>query len=212
MFASTSSATFPVNRARALSPAADRHQWISGRFAALRSGSCQAADAMDAALRCPTSNCGNSSVASLLAEYTEAPASFTMMYCTGTGISLRSCTMICSDHRKQSFPEINVISLLEISFFSTALGFSCRPFWGSRIDYGSINCNRHSELASGTGVPDPAKYNLTSNCRYVRSCSKVFPNTRMWRVFGFFNRWFQFDGAQWQVQSVGCKRLPVHRW
>ena len=83
---------------------------------------------MDAALRCPTSNCGNSSVASLLAEYTEAPASFTMMYCTGSGISLRSCTMICSDSREAvPFPrEINVIWYLEISFFSTALASSTR--------------------------------------------------------------------------------------
>ncbi len=71
---------------------------------------------------------GTLPVASLLAEYTEAPASFTMMYCTGSGISLRSCTIICSDSRDAvPFPrEINVIWYLEISFFSTALASSTR--------------------------------------------------------------------------------------
>ena len=55
---------------------------------------------MDAALRCPTSNFGNSSLASLLAEYTEAPASFTITYCTfSSGISLSSSTINCSDSR-----------------------------------------------------------------------------------------------------------------
>ena len=48
-------------------------------FTSSASGSCSLL-AMDAALLCPTSKFGNSSVASLLAEYTEAPASFTMMY------------------------------------------------------------------------------------------------------------------------------------
>ena len=37
------------------------------------------------------------SVASLLAEYTEAPDSFTMMYCTFTGISFNKSTITCSD-------------------------------------------------------------------------------------------------------------------
>ena len=53
--------------------------------------------AIEAALLCPTSKFGNSSVASLLAEYTEAPASFVITYCTFSGISFRSSTMICSD-------------------------------------------------------------------------------------------------------------------
>lgn len=107
-----------------------RHQWISDRFYQLCEWVLQAR-AMDAALRCPTSNCGNSSVASLLAEYTEAPASFTMMYCTVSGISLRSCTIICSDSREAvPFPrEINVIWYLEISF-SVPLWLRPRGFAG----------------------------------------------------------------------------------
>ena len=42
--------------------------------------------------------CGDhSSVASLLAEYTDAPASLTMIYCTPALISFNRSTMICSD-------------------------------------------------------------------------------------------------------------------
>ena len=52
---------------------------------------------MDTALLWPTSNAGNSSVASLLAEYTEAPASFTITYFTGSLISFNSSTITCSD-------------------------------------------------------------------------------------------------------------------
>lgn len=52
---------------------------------------------MDAALLCPTSKLGNSSVASSLAEYTEAPASFTITYCTFSGISCISSEIITSD-------------------------------------------------------------------------------------------------------------------
>ena len=62
-------------------------------FTSSASGSCSLL-AMDAALLCPTSKFGNSSVASLLAEYTEAPASFTMMYCT----SVEFLSEVYNDH------------------------------------------------------------------------------------------------------------------
>ena len=52
---------------------------------------------MDVALLCPTSKFGNSSVASLLAEYTEAPASFTITYSTFVGHSLIISTTTASD-------------------------------------------------------------------------------------------------------------------
>jgi len=83
---------------------------------------------MDVALLCPTSKFGNSSVASLLAEYTEAPASLTMIYCTFTGISLNRSTMICSDSLDAvPFPrEINVMWYFAISFFKTAFASSTR--------------------------------------------------------------------------------------
>ena len=68
-------------------------------FTSSASGSCRRL-AMEAALRCPTSKLGNSSVASLLAEYTEAPASFTITYCTGVESSLISSTIACSDSRE----------------------------------------------------------------------------------------------------------------
>ena len=67
-------------------------------FTSSASGSCSLR-AIEVALLCPTSKFGNSSVASLLAEYTDAPASFTMMYCTFTGISFNSSTITCSDSR-----------------------------------------------------------------------------------------------------------------
>ena len=63
------------------------------------SGSCRRR-AMDAALLCPTSKLGNSSVASLLAEYTEAPASLTITYCTDSGSSFKSSTITISDSRE----------------------------------------------------------------------------------------------------------------
>ena len=76
--------------------------------------------AMEAALLCPTSNFGNSSVASLLAEYTEAPASLTITYCTFSGISFKRSTMNCSDSREAvPFPrEIRVILYFGMIFFS----------------------------------------------------------------------------------------------
>ena len=51
-------------------------------------------------------------MASLLAEYTDAPASFTMRYCTFTGISFNSSTITCSDSRDAvPFPsEIRAVS------------------------------------------------------------------------------------------------------
>ena len=52
---------------------------------------------MDTALLWPTSKAGNSSVASLLAEYTDAPASFTITYWTCSLISFSKSTIICSD-------------------------------------------------------------------------------------------------------------------
>ena len=78
--------------------------------------------AMEAALLWPTSKFGNSSVASLLAEYTLAPASFTITYCTGLSSSFKRSTIICSDSLEAvPFPtEIKVIWYLEISFFKTA--------------------------------------------------------------------------------------------
>jgi len=89
------------------------------------SGSCKRL-AIDAALLCPTSKFGNSSVASLLAEYTEAPASFTMIYCTCSGISFNSSTITCSDSLDAvPFPtEINVIPYFLISFFKIFLDSS----------------------------------------------------------------------------------------
>ena len=79
-------------------------------FTSSASGSCSLL-AMDAALLCPTSNFGNSSLASLLAEYTDAPASLTITYCTFSGISFNSSTINCSDSLDAvPFPsEINVI-------------------------------------------------------------------------------------------------------
>ena len=90
-------------------------------FTSSASGSCSLL-AMDAALLCPTSKFGNSSVASLLAEYTEAPASFTMMYCTFCGISFRRSTMIISDSREAvPFPtEMRLILYFAMSFFNVS--------------------------------------------------------------------------------------------
>ena len=65
-------------------------------FTSSANGSCNLL-AMDVALLCPTSKFGNSSVANLLAEYTDAPASFTMIYCTFSGISFKSSTITISD-------------------------------------------------------------------------------------------------------------------
>ena len=53
--------------------------------------------AMEAADLCPTSKFGNSSVASLLAEYTLAPASFTIMYSSFVSTSFISSTITASD-------------------------------------------------------------------------------------------------------------------
>ena len=78
-------------------------------FTSSASGSCSRL-AIEAALLCPTSNLGNSSLASLLAEYTDAPASLTITYCTFCGISFNSSTINCSDSREAvPFPrEISV--------------------------------------------------------------------------------------------------------
>ena len=55
-------------------------------FTSSANGSCRRR-AIDTALLCPTSNFGNSSVASFDAEYTLAPASLTMIYRSGRFIS-----------------------------------------------------------------------------------------------------------------------------
>ena len=91
-------------------------------FTSSANGSCSLL-AMDVALLCPTSNFGNSSDASLLAEYTEAPASFTITYCTFCGISFNNSTMNCSDSLDAvPFPtEINVMLYFSIIFFSKSL-------------------------------------------------------------------------------------------
>ncbi len=81
---------------------------------------------MEAALRCPTSKFGNSSVASLLAEYTDAPASFTITYCTGVSVSLIMSAMIASDSLEAvPFPsEISVILYFLISCLTVFLDSS----------------------------------------------------------------------------------------
>ena len=66
-------------------------------FTSSASGSCRRL-AIDAAERCPTSNFGNSSVASALALYTDAPASFTITYFTFFNFSLfKKSTINISD-------------------------------------------------------------------------------------------------------------------
>ena len=89
------------------------------------SGSCTRL-AMDVALLCPTSKFGNSSVASLLAEYTDAPASFVITYCTGSLISFNISTTICSDSLDAvPFPiEISVIPYFLMSALTTFLASS----------------------------------------------------------------------------------------
>ena len=96
-------------------------------FTSSDSGSCSLL-AMDTALLCPTSNCGNSSVASLLAEYTDAPASLTITYCTCSLISFSKSTMICSDSR-DAVPlptEIRETLYFLIRFFKIFLDSSTR--------------------------------------------------------------------------------------
>ena len=75
---------------------------------------------MEAALLCPTSKFGNSSAASLLAEYTLAPASLTITYCTSASVSLSRSTIIFSDSL-EAVPlptEISVIPYFSISPFT----------------------------------------------------------------------------------------------
>ena len=81
---------------------------------------------MDAALLCPTSKFGNSSVASLLAEYTEAPASLTITYCTGRSSSFNMSTITCSDSLDAvPFPtEIRETPYFLMSFFTSAFASS----------------------------------------------------------------------------------------
>ena len=87
---------------------------------------------MDTALRWPTSKLGNSSVASLLAEYTDAPASLTITYCTGSLISFKRSTMICSDSLEAvPFPtEIREMLYFLIESFNIFLD-SATLFWGA---------------------------------------------------------------------------------
>ena len=77
----------------------DRLRWISDQSLQALPADPASRLAMEVALLCPTSKFGNSSVASLLAEYTDAPASFTIIYCTFTGISFNKSTITCSDSR-----------------------------------------------------------------------------------------------------------------
>ncbi len=165
---------------------------------------------MDAALRCPTSNCGNSSVASLLAEYTEAPASFTMMYCTGSGISLRSCTMICSDSREAvPFPkEINVIWYLDISFLirpwlplhdsaeQSGRSQSCQVLF--RSDPPQRACIRY-------GMPDPSRVQPDRRLEVASEAVLSFCRIHGWHRLRLFRTDRFGFRAQWQVQSAGCK-------
>ena len=94
-------------------------------FTSSANGSCSRL-AIDTALRCPTSKFGNSSVASLLAEYTEAPASLTMTYWIGRLSSFNKSTITISDSLDAvPFPrEIKVTLYLSISFLSVDLDSS----------------------------------------------------------------------------------------
>ena len=91
-------------------------------FTSSAKGSCSLL-AIDAALLCPTSKFGNSSVASLLAEYTLAPASFTITYSTFLSSSPISSAIIASDSLDAvPFPtEIKLTLYFAISFFNISL-------------------------------------------------------------------------------------------
>ena len=87
---------------------------------------------MDAAPLCPTSNCGNSSVASLLALYTEAPASFTMTYCSGFFCSLINSVITCSDSLEAvPFPTLITDTLYLLTSFCSSCLASLTLFWGA---------------------------------------------------------------------------------
>mgnify|MGYP000484883375 CR=1 FL=1 len=95
--------------------------------------------AIDVALLCPTSKFGNSSVASLLAEYTDAPASFTITYET-PGTSFNISTIIFSDSLEAvPFPtEMRLIPYFLIRAF-TVLSVSATLFCGS-VGYTTAEC------------------------------------------------------------------------
>ena len=151
-------------------------------FTSSARGSCNLL-AMDAALLCPTSKLGNSSVASLLAEYTEAPASLTITYCTGRSSSFNSSTITCSDSLEAvPFPtEIKSTLYFLISFFSSALDSStlfCGAVGKITVVYNtfpvlSTTASLHPVLNAGSQPKTflPAIGGCISNC--LRFC----PNT-----------------------------------
>ena len=151
-------------------------------FTSSARGSCNLL-AMDAALLCPTSKLGNSSVASLLAEYTEAPASLTITYCTGRSSSFNSSTITCSDSLEAvPFPtEIKSTLYFLISFFSSALD-SSTLFCGAvgKITFVSSTFPVASTTASlqpvrNAGSQPKTTFPAIGGCN--SSCSKFLPKT-----------------------------------
>ena len=147
-------------------------------------GSCSLL-AIEAALRCPTSKFGNSSVASLLAEYTEAPASLTMTYCTCCGISLIRSTIIISDSR-DAVPlprEIREMLYFLIRSFTTFLDSSTLFCGGvGKMTVVSSTFPVASTTASlqpvrNAGSQPSTTRPATGGC--IRSCFKFLPNTLM---------------------------------
>ncbi len=151
-------------------------------FTSSARGSCSLL-AIDAALLCPTSNSGNSSVASLLAEYTEAPASLTIIYCTGFCISLIISAIICSDSR-DAVPlptDIRDILYLSTSAFTVFL-VSSTLFCGA-VGYTTVVSSTFPVLSTTASLQPvrnagshPSTF-LPAIGGCIRSCSRFLPNT-----------------------------------
>ncbi len=149
-------------------------------FTSSASGSCSLL-AIDVALLCPTSNFGNSSDASLLAEYTDAPASFTITYCTFCGISFNSSTMNCSDSLDAvPFPtEINVMLYFAIIFFSRSLDAWIFSSVSSALSVDHCRSDHFTgriyncKFTSGTECWIPSKYSLSYDWRLHQKLMQI---------------------------------------
>ena len=153
-------------------------------FTSSARGSCSLL-AMETALLWPTSKLGNSSVASLLAEYTEAPASFTITYCTCSFNSFNSSTMICSDSLEAvPFPtEIKEMPYLQIRSFNIFFD-SATLFWGAvgkmttvSKTFPVLSTTASLQPVRNAGSQPNTTFPAIGGC--MRSCSKFLPNTRI---------------------------------
>ena len=145
-------------------------------------GSCNLL-AIDVALLCPTSKLGNSSVASLLAEYTEAPASLTIIYWTFLLDSFIISTITASDSLEAVPLPSEIKSTLYLSirpriiFFDSSILF-CGAVGKITVVYNTFPVGSTIAILQpvlNAGSHPKTVFPIIGGC--INNCFKFCPNT-----------------------------------